>query len=322
MIEGPDPRIGMLLHSRYQILQRLAEGAMAVVYRGERVRLRRPVAIKFLHESYAATEDGLRRFEREAMAMSQLAHPNCVSVTDFGLDQGAPYLVMDFIEGQSLREVLRIAQRLRPARALDITRQLLAGLAHAHAHGIIHRDIKPENILVSSVEGHGERVSILDFGLAKLRNENSVTTGLAVGTPSYMSPEQTMGERVDERVDIYASGIILYELLVGKKPFMADSPFDIMRMQREQAPPPLAIAAPDLKASPELEALIRRALAKSREARFPSAAAFGAALDQVPEAQRGGPARKPTTTGGGRSGLVVAALVLIAAVIVAVILSQ
>ena len=322
MIEGPDPRIGMVLHSRYQILQRLAEGAMAVVYRGERVRLRRPVAIKFLHESYAASEDGLRRFEREAMAMSQLAHPNCVSVTDFGLDQGAPYLVMDFIDGQSLREVLRIAQRLPPARALDVARQILAGLAHAHAHGIIHRDIKPENILVSTVEGHGEQVSILDFGLAKLRNENSVTTGLAVGTPSYMSPEQTMGERVDERVDVYATGIILYELLVGKKPFMADSPFDIMRMQREQSPPPLAIAAPDLKASPELQALITRALAKRREARFPSAAAFGAALDAVPEAvRRGAPTRAPSTA-GRKSGIFIAVAVLIAAVIAAVILSQ
>jgi eukaryotic-like serine/threonine-protein kinase len=322
MIEGPDPRIGMVLHSRYQILQRLAEGAMAVVYRGERVRLHRPVAIKFLHESYASSEDGMRRFEREAMAMSQLAHPNCVSVTDFGLDEGAPYLVMDFIDGQSLREALRIAQRMRPARALDITRQILAGLAHAHAHGIIHRDIKPENILVASVEGHGERVSILDFGLAKLRNENSVTTGLAVGTPSYMSPEQTMGERVDERVDVYATGIILYELLVGKKPFMADSPFDIMRMQREQAPPPLAIAAPDLKASPELEALIGKALAKRREARFPSAAAFGAALDAVPEAQRRGASRPPVAA-RKRGGLLIAVgLLVIAAVVAAVILGQ
>jgi eukaryotic-like serine/threonine-protein kinase len=217
--------------------------------------------------------------------------------------------------------VLRIAQRMPPWRALEIARQVLAGLAHAHAHGIIHRDIKPENILVSSVEGHGERVSILDFGLAKLRNENSVTTGLAVGTPSYMSPEQTMGERVDERVDVYATGIILYELLVGKKPFMADSPFDIMRMQREQAPPPLAIAAPDLRASPELEALIRKALAKSREGRFPSAAAFGAALDQVPEAQRQRTAN-PAPTGSRKSGLLIAVAVLIAAVIVAVILSQ
>ncbi len=199
---------------------------------------------------------------------------------------------------------------MRPARALDIARQILAGLAHAHAHGIIHRDIKPENILVSTVEGHGERVSILDFGLAKLLNENSVTTGLAVGTPSYMSPEQTLGERVDERVDVYATGIILYELLVGKKPFMADSPFDIMRMQREQAPPPLAIAAPDLRASPELEALL-----------FPSAAAFGAALDAVPEAQRRG-ATRPQAATGRKSGLVIAALFLLAAVIAAVILSQ
>jgi serine/threonine protein kinase len=317
-MEGSDPRIGTVLHGRYQILQRLAAGAMAVVYRGERVRLRRQVAIKFLHESYASSEDGMRRFEREAMAMSQLVHPNCVAVTDFGLDHGAPYLVMDFINGRSLREVLRVEGRMPPSRALDIVRQILAGLAHAHGHGIIHRDIKPENILLSSVEGLGEQVSILDFGLAKLRNEGSVTTGLAVGTPSYMSPEQTTGERVDERVDIYATGIILYELLVGKKPFQADSPFDVMRMHREERAAPLSIAAPDLRASTELEALIARALAKQREGRFPSAAAFGAALEEVPEARRGPPER----SGGSRIGLLVAVAVLLAAALAAVVLSQ
>ncbi|HKE20143.1 MAG TPA: serine/threonine-protein kinase, partial [Kofleriaceae bacterium] len=193
---GPDPHLGTVLHDRYLVSERLAEGAMAVVYRGERIGLKRQVAIKFLHESYASSEDGLRRFEVEARAMSRLAHPNCVAVTDFGVDNGAPYLVMDFVTGNSLRDVLEEDIRMRPTRAVAIVRQVLAGLTHAHGQGIVHRDVKPENIVVSPVEGHGEHVRILDFGLAKLRDENSVTSGLAVGTPGYMAPEQTVGERV------------------------------------------------------------------------------------------------------------------------------
>src|SRR5262245_11989339 len=209
----PDPRIGTVLHDRYLVLERVTEGSMGVVYRGERVGLKRPVAIKFLSESYATTADGVRRFEVEARAMSRLAHPNCVAVTDYGLDHGAPYLVLDYVTGRTLRQVIRDDTRLPPARAIGIVRQVLAGLTHAHAQGIIHRDVKPENILLTPVVGHGEQVRLVDFGLAKLRDERSITTGVAVGTPGYMAPEQTIGERVDERADVYATGIILFELL-------------------------------------------------------------------------------------------------------------
>jgi len=293
---GPDPHLGTVLHGRYLVSERVAEGAMAVVYRGERVGLKRQVAIKFLHESYASSEDGMRRFEVEARAMSRLAHPNCVAVTDYGLDNGAPYLVMDFVPGRSLRDLLEDDVRLPPARAVAVVRQVLAGLTHAHGQGIVHRDVKPENIVVSSVEGHGEQVRILDFGLAKLRNENSVTSGLAVGTPGYMSPEQTVGERVDERADLYATGIILFELLVGRKPFEAESPFDVMRMHREAAVPAMAVAAPDVSISPELESVVRRALAKSRTERFATAGAFLQALESAPEAE--GPEVANVRTGG------------------------
>ena len=282
---GPDPHLGTVLHGRYLVSERVAEGAMAVVYRGERVGLKRQVAIKFLHESYASSEDGMRRFEVEARAMSRLTHPNCVAVTDYGLDNGAPYLVMDFVTGQSLRDLLESEVRLRPQRAVSIVKQVLAGLTHAHGQGIVHRDIKPENIVTSSVEGHGEQIRILDFGLAKLRDENSVTSGLAVGTPGYMSPEQTVGEKVDERADLYATGIILFELMAGRKPFQAESPFDVMRMHREAAVPPLSAAAPGVSISDELEAVVRRALAKSRSERFATAGAFLEALEATPEAE-------------------------------------
>ena len=302
---GPDPHLGTVLHGRYLVSERLAEGAMAVVYRGERVGLKRQVAIKFLHESYSASEDGMRRFEVEARAMSRLAHPNCVAVTDFGVENGAPYLVMDFVTGSSLRDVLEAEVRMRPARAVAVVRQVLAGLTHAHGQGIVHRDVKPENIVISPVEGHGEQVRILDFGLAKLRDENSVTSGLAVGTPGYMAPEQTIGEKVDERADLYATGIILFELMAGRKPFQAESPFDVMRMHRESPIPPLSAAAPGVTISSELEDVVRRALAKSRAERFSTAGSFLESLEATPEAEGSqvSNARAP-----GRSGRVMAAV--------------
>jgi hypothetical protein len=281
----PDPHIGTVLHDRYLVLERVTEGSMGIVYRGERVGLKRSVAIKFLNEGYAGTEEGVKRFEIEARAMSRLGHPNCVAVTDFGLDQGAPYLVMDFVTGQTLRQLLVGEDRLPPVRAVAIVRQVLAGLIHAHGHGIIHRDIKPENILVTPVVGHGEQVRIVDFGLAKLRDEGSITTGrMAVGTPGYMSPEQTVGEKVDERADVYAVGIILYELLAGTKPFTGKSPFDVMRMHREVPPPPLETTAPGVEISPQLAEVVMTALAKPRDQRFATAADFLAALERTREA--------------------------------------
>ena len=279
---GPDPRIGTVLHERYRIVERIGDGAMGAVYRGERVKLGRWVAIKFLLEEYAATPDGLRRFEVEARAMSRLAHPNCVAVTDFGIDDGTPYLVMEFAPGRSLRQVLREEERMAPPRAVAVTRQVLAGLVHAHGQGIVHRDIKPENILLASVEGHGEHVRILDFGLAKLREDAVFTSGMALGTPGYMSPEQTLGRPVDERADVYATGILLHELIAGLKPFVSDDPHEVMRMHRDSPPAPLRQVGAAVSA--ELEAAVLRALAKAPADRFASASAFLDALRAVPEA--------------------------------------
>ncbi|MBA3455047.1 MAG: serine/threonine protein kinase [Deltaproteobacteria bacterium] len=298
----PDPRLGTVVAGRYRIIERRTEGSMGVVYRGERVTLKRPVAIKFLKENYAATDDGRRRFEIEARAMSLLNHPNCVPVTDFGVEDGAPYLVMDFVHGITLRQLLVTAWRVPPSRAVAILRQTLAGIAHAHAQGIIHRDIKPENILITSFEEQGEHVRIVDFGLAKLRDDRTVTTGIAIGTPGYMSPEQTLGERSDERADVYACGIILYELLSGAKPFQSEIPFEVMRMHREDPPAPLATVAAGVPISARLDAVVNKALAKTREGRYQSASEFRAALDACDEAhdKRGG--------GGVRTVIVLAAL--------------
>jgi eukaryotic-like serine/threonine-protein kinase len=279
---GPDPRIGTVLHERYRIVERIGDGAMGAVYRGERVKLGRWVAIKFLLEEYAATPDGLRRFEVEARAMSRLAHPNCVPVTDFGFDDGTPYLVMEYAPGRSLRQILNDEERLAPARAIAIVRQVLAGLGHAHGQGIVHRDVKPENILIASVEGHGEHVRILDFGLAKLRDDAVFTSGMALGTPGYMAPEQTLGRPVDERADVYATGILLHELIAGLKPFVSDDPHAVMKMHRDVTPAPLRQVGAAV--SPELEAVVLRALSKAPADRFASASTFLDALRSVPEA--------------------------------------
>ncbi|MEO5767104.1 MAG: serine/threonine-protein kinase, partial [Polyangia bacterium] len=211
----PDPRIGQVLQGRYRILARVAAGAMGVVYRGERVELGRPVAVKFLHPWIASQQAFRSRFETEARAMSRLSHPNCVSVMDFGIEGSSPYVVMDFIAGVTLRQLLERG-RLPPARVVAIARQLLAGVAHAHAQGIVHRDLKPENLILGDSAGLADHVRILDFGLAKLRDGPAMTSGLAIGTPSYMSPEQAGAPGdIDGRTDIYAIGILLFEMLAG-----------------------------------------------------------------------------------------------------------
>ncbi|MGE6757473.1 protein kinase domain-containing protein [Corallococcus interemptor] len=284
-----DPRIGSVLQERYRIIERLAAGGMGMVYRGERLEVGKPVAIKFLHAWAARDEDFRKRFQVEARAMSRLTHPCCVSVIDFGVDQDSPFMVMDFVTGETLRGTLRDGPLL-PARALSTVRQVLAGLAHAHAQGIIHRDIKPENIIVTHAEGLGEQVRILDFGLAKLRDEvTGLTSGLMLGTPAYMAPEQIHGEPVGPPTDLYATGVLLYELLTGKKPFNATSNAELLRMQREVTPPRLRDAVPDAGFSAELEATLAKALEKAPGNRFQSAKEFLAAL----EAAGAGPAVAP-----------------------------
>ncbi len=278
-----DPRVGIVLNGRYRITELLGEGGMGLVYRGERLQLGRPVAIKFLHSPYAKSPKYMARFEREARAMSKLSHPYCVSVIDFGVHD-EPYIVMDFVTGETLRELMD-RERLAPHRAIQITRQILAGLAHAHGNGVIHRDIKPGNIMVGEATGVGDHVRIFDFGLAKLHDpgaEGDHSMATVIGTPAYMAPEQTRAEPIDARADLYAVGVLLFELLVGEKPFVGDDAYAVIRMQREEPPPMLRTRAPEL--SEELEEVVARALEKDREQRYQTAAEFVTALDAVPEA--------------------------------------
>jgi serine/threonine-protein kinase len=270
---------GAVLDGRYRVGSRLADGAMGTVYRGERLGLGRQVAIKVMQAVLPGELAARERFAREAELMAKLAHPHCVSVIDFGLHDDCPFLVMELVRGVSLHELIVAEHRLPPRRAAEIARQILAGLAHAHALGIVHRDIKPANIMVSPKEGLGDHVQILDFGLARLRESNTqLTAGIAVGTPSYMAPEQCRGAPADARVDLYACGVVMFEMLAGRKPFVAADPIEIVR-QHLTAPPPRVA---DVLGEPcELDDVIARALAKSPDDRFASAIEMAAAIDAV-----------------------------------------
>jgi serine/threonine protein kinase len=276
-VSGPDLS-GEVIDRRYQIVERVSEGAMGVVYRAVRLKLDRPVAVKVMHASLPGAMEGKKRFEREAQLMARLDHPHVVSIIDFGLHGDKPFVVMELVRGRSLHEVLVEQGKFEIPRAVDVMRQVLSGLAHAHEQGVIHRDIKPANIMLTPKAPLGVHARILDFGLARmLGGSTSLSNGVAVGTPSYMAPEQARGDALDARVDIYAAGVVLFEMLTGKKPLTASDPIQILKRQVEDPPPRLADIAPGEFGA--LEGVVARALAKAPADRFPSAVAMAEALD-------------------------------------------
>lgn len=289
-----DELVGSLVDGRYTILEPMAAGSMGVVYKAERVPVGKTVAIKFLHASFANDPEFLARFERETRVMSKLAHPNCVSVVDFGVWESSPYLVMEYVGGHTLRSIIDDGP-LPPARALGLARQITAGLAHAHAQGITHRDVKPANIMISEEIGAGEHVRILDFGLARLRGaagRDATQSNVVVGTPNYMAPEQTVGGgTIDARTDVYAVGVVLFEMIAGERPFQAEDTLALLGMHRAAPIPRLADRAGDDVALPAgLQDVIEKAMAKSPDDRYPSAIAMAEAIDAV-AGGRAGPDR-------------------------------
>ncbi len=282
--EAPD-RVGSLIDGRYTITEVMAAGSMGSVYKAERVPVGKLVAVKFLHASYASDSEFQARFDRETRVMSKLNHPNCVSVVDFGVWEGEPYLVMDFVDGVTLRSVIDKGP-VEPTHALAIARQILSGLAHAHKQEIFHRDVKPANIMISEEIGHGQRVRILDFGLARLQGNvgrDATQTNMVVGTPNYMAPEQTVpGGNVDGRTDLYAVGIVLYEMITGVRPFQAEDTLQLLGMHRAAPVPRITDNVPKGVELPKgTQELIDRALAKSPEARYQTAIEFAEAIDEV-----------------------------------------
>ena len=283
-----DPLIGRTLDGRYEVLGRLGVGGVAVVYRGRQAQLGRFVAIKVLNQDLAVLPEWRQRFQREARALSVLAHPNVVSVTDSGIDRGVPYLVMELLQGKTLADL--IAEGPLPlGRALDIARQTLRGLAFAHSNGIIHRDLKPANVFLQALPDQADHVRLLDFGMVKFlegassraMSETLTHVGVAIGTPAYMSPEQARGSPMDARTDVYAAGALLFELLAGRRPFVAESAEGYLGAHLTQPVPLLETVRPGLMAAASFQAVIKRSMAKKQEARFKDAGAMLAALEAV-----------------------------------------
>ena len=282
----------------YEVIGAIGAGGMGEVYRALDTRLGRDVAVKILPAGFAADEDRLRRFEREARAAGALSHPNIVAVFDVGTHEGAPFLVTELLEGETLRARMT-GGALPPAKAIDVARQVADGLAAAHEKGITHRDIKPENLFVSP----GGRVKILDFGLAKqtISADTDVTqahteAGVVMGTLGYMSPEQVRGQKVDSRTDIFALGAVLYEMLSGARAFVGASAVESMHAILEADPAPLA--APILRIFPSIGWIVARCLEKNPAERFHSAHDLSLALGSVTAAS--GPAPQQTPSASAR----------------------
>ncbi len=276
-----DARIGTLLEDKYQIVRELGAGGMGKVYEGQHVRIGRRVAIKFLLPEFAAHLEIVRRFENEARAAGSLEHENIAAVHDFGRSgDGACFLVMDFLSGEDCEKLLAREGPLPVARVVNIILQVCRGLAVAHPAGIVHRDLKPANLFLTKRADRTELVKVLDFGIAKLRkteDQAATATGQAMGTPYYMSPEQARGDKtVDERTDVYALGVILYELLSGQRPHEGDTYLEIIYSILHKEPELLESKRQGLPRG--LAEVVRKAMSVDLRKRFATVAELGEAL--------------------------------------------
>jgi eukaryotic-like serine/threonine-protein kinase len=257
------------VRARYQVISRIASGGMGEVYRARDSELQREVAIKVLHRNLAGDPGFIDRFRREARAAALLSHPNIVAVHDWGSTAtGTYYMVMEFVRGRTLRELLSAHGRLEPAHAVEVLIQMLAALDHAHRHGIVHRDVKPENVLITP-EGVAK---VADFGLARAFAESRISQapGTVTGTVQYLAPEQIQGDPADPRTDLYAIGILAFELLTGHVPFAGETSLAVAYKHLTDRVPPPSVSAPDV---PErLDRVVRWATEKGRDDRPPSAA--------------------------------------------------
>ncbi len=272
-VDGVDPLIGRTIDGKYVVEALVGVGGMGRVYRGRNTRTDSPVAIKTLLPDLIADNSLVERFEIEAKAASNLRHPNTIRVYDFGREGDLFFMVMELLDGQSMEGLLQREGKIDPVRLLHIVQQASRSLDEAHASGLVHRDIKPDNIFLNRVGDDVDQVKVLDFGVAKLQNNqfgNSTLTqaGMIFGTPRYMSPEQARAFELTGKSDIYALGVVMYEALTGKPPFVANDPVGVLIMHVNEPPPPFATANPDLPPLPEFEALVMRCLAKDPNDRF------------------------------------------------------
>ncbi|WP_347487922.1 Stk1 family PASTA domain-containing Ser/Thr kinase [Desulfoscipio sp. XC116] len=266
--------IGKMLGNRYEILEKLGGGGMAIVYKSRDTFLNRYVTVKVLRPEFTSDEDFIRRFRREAQAVASLSHPNIVNIHDVGQEEGIHYLVMEYIQGDNLKAVIRKNGHLKPDHAVRFAVQVCGALEHAHENHIVHRDVKPHNILITD-DG---RAKLTDFGIAMEATSGTITrTDTIMGSVHYLSPEQARGETATAKSDIYAVGILLYEMLTGKQPYSGDSPIAVALKHIQETPQPVDEVNKDVPA--ELAAVVMRAMEKKPENRYKSAAELARYLE-------------------------------------------
>jgi eukaryotic-like serine/threonine-protein kinase len=287
---GDDPLVGQVLSGKYRVEEKLAEGGMGCVYKATHVLMEKTVAIKVLHAALSADDKIVARFTREAKAASRISHPHALTVTDFGeAENGVVFLVMEYLDGRTLKQAVREGGPMPLARVVQIVRQVGGALQAAHEQGVVHRDLKSDNIMLVETGG-GDWAKVLDFGIAKITDSlGAADPGLTapniiIGTPQYMSPEQCgQSAEIDARSDIYSFGVILYEMLAGRVPFTGETPTAIMMKHVQEPAPSILEARRDLPA--EVGRVVARALAKSPDERFQTAAEFAQAFVRAAEAE-------------------------------------
>jgi serine/threonine-protein kinase len=311
--EAPDPLLGATVAGRYQVIRKLGEGGMGSVYLAMHTILEKQVALKVLHGEFARKPDLVDRFMQEAKAASRIRHENVIDISDFGVTpEGHVFFAMELLQGHDLHDSVaraKLSGQLLPwSRTKKIFLQICSALAAAHARGIVHRDLKPENVYLIDFLGDPDFVKLLDFGIAKLTDVSSeeggrklTKTGMLFGTPEYMSPEQARGENVDHRVDIYAMGCILFQLVTNRVPFEADNFMGVLSQHLTEQPPQIPPQVFDQIGAPRaLAGVIDRALEKDRDQRFQTIDELANAVREVcgdpPAADKSQPMRAANVT--------------------------
>jgi serine/threonine protein kinase len=299
-----DPFLGTTLAQKYQIDSVIGKGGMSVVYKARNVQVGSTVAVKMLKYDLISDNDLFKRFSQEAQAIQRLTHPNIIAVHEFGVaHNGQPYLVMDYLKGELLSDIIEKNGRISVKRFLPIFIQVADALGHAHNHSVIHRDIKPDNIMLIETVTDTDVVKLFDFGFAKLLTQRGIAAqqltqhGDVLGTPLYMSPEQSRGGHLDSRTDVYSLGCVMYEALTGRAPLVGDNVLDTMQKQINEQPVSLDTARPDLYIPTQLTNVLFKTLEKEREKRYQSMAELKRDLDIVFRGMTGN-VRLPSTTKG------------------------
>src|SRR2546421_5654781 len=267
--------VGEVVAGRYELEELVGTGGMSSVFRAQDTLLERKVALKILHEQYTSDEDYVERFRREARAVAGLSHPNIVTVIDRGEQDGRQFIVFEYVDGESLKQLVDRTGPLPVAAAVELALQVARALAFAHQQGLVHRDVKPQNVLLND-DG---RAKVTDFGIARSLDvqQGMTQSGTVMGTSDYIAPEQARGERVDEQTDVYSLGVVLYELLTGEVPFPGDNFVAVAMRHINEPPPSVRVRRPDVPA--RLDAAIQRAMAKESTDRFASMGEFATELE-------------------------------------------